>query len=51
VKLFESKDSTIHFAKLFVAYTTFDKQFAQLKKDGKIQEYIKVAESVAPSSR
>jgi parvulin-like peptidyl-prolyl isomerase len=51
VKLIDSKDNTIHFAKLFIAYTTFDKQFAQLKKDGKIQEYIKVAESVKPSNQ
>jgi hypothetical protein len=45
VKLIESKDSTIHFAKLFIGYTTFDKQFAQLKSGGKIQEFIKVAET------
>lgn len=51
VKLIDSQDDTIHFAKLFIAYTTFEKQFAQLKKDGKVQEYIKVAESVAPSNQ
>ena len=51
VKLLEAKDNTIHFAKLFVVYTTFDRQFAQLRKDGKIQEYIKVAETVTPSNR
>jgi foldase protein PrsA len=51
VKLIDSKDNTIHFAKLFIAYTTFQKQFAQLKKDSKIQEYIKVTESVSPSNQ
>lgn len=51
VKLIDSKDNTIHFAKLFIAYTAFEKQLAQLKKDGKIQEYIKVAESVTPSNQ
>ena len=51
VKLIESKDNTIHFMKLFIAYTTFDKQFAQLKKDGKIQEYVKVVEAVNPSNQ
>lgn len=51
VKLIDAKDNTIHFAKLFVAYTAFQKQFAQLKSNGKIQEYIKVAESVSPSNQ
>jgi len=51
VRLIDSKDNTIHFAKLFIAYTTFESQFAQLKKDGKIQEYIKVAQSVSPSNQ
>lgn len=51
VKLIDSKDNTIHFAKLFIAYTAFEKQFTQLKKDGKIHEYIKVAESVTPSNQ
>jgi flagellar basal body-associated protein FliL len=51
VKLVESKDNTIHFMKLFISYTTFDKRFAELKKDSKIQEYIKVAEAVNPSNQ
>lgn len=51
VRLIEAKDNTVHFAKLFIAYTVFDKQFATLKKDGKIQEYIKVAETVTPSNQ
>lgn len=51
VKLIEAKDNTVHFAKFFVAYTAFDKQFATLKKDGKIQEYIRVAETVNPSNQ
>jgi hypothetical protein len=45
------KDNTVHFAKLFIAYTAFDKQLAQLKKDGKVHEYIKVAETVNPSNQ
>jgi parvulin-like peptidyl-prolyl isomerase len=51
VKLIESKDNTIHFLKLFIAYTTFDKQFVQLKNNHKIQEYIKVAEAANPSNQ
>lgn len=51
IKLLESKEDTVHFAKLFIAYTTFDKQFATLKKDGKIKEYIKVAETANPSNQ
>jgi len=51
VKLIDAKDNTIHIAKLFIAYTALEKQFAQLKKDGKVQEYIKVAESVNPSNQ
>lgn len=51
VKLVESKNNTIHFLKLFIAYTVFDKQFAQLKSNHKIQEYIKVAEAANPSNQ
>jgi parvulin-like peptidyl-prolyl isomerase len=51
VKLYETKDNTIHFAKIYVVYTTFDKQIAQLRQSNKIQEYIKVAETVKPSSQ
>lgn len=51
VKLIDSKDNTIHFAKLFVTYTAFERQLAQLKKDGKVHEYIKVAQSVSPSNQ
>lgn len=51
VKLLETKDNTIHFAKIFVVYTAFDGQFGQLKNNKKIQEYIKVAETVTPSNQ
>lgn len=51
VKLIEAKDNTVHFAKLYIKYTAFDKQFATLKKDGKIQEYIKVSDNVTPSNQ
>lgn len=51
VKLFEVKDNTVHFAKLFAAYKTFDAKLAALKSSGKIQEYIKVAKSVNPSNQ
>lgn len=51
VKLIDKKDNTIHFAKLYVAYSAFDSKLTSLKKDGKVHEYIKVAESVSPSNQ
>lgn len=51
VKLVETKGGSIHFLKLFVAYKAFDQKISQLRKDGKVQEYIKVAESVNPSNQ
>jgi parvulin-like peptidyl-prolyl isomerase len=51
VKLYEAKNNTIHFAKIFIAYTVFNKQVTQLRHDNKIQEFIKVAQTVQPSSQ
>lgn len=51
VKLLSMKDNTIDFAKIFVAYKTFDKKLASLKSSGKVQEYIKVAQTATPSNQ
>jgi parvulin-like peptidyl-prolyl isomerase len=51
VKLIETKGSSVHFLKLFVTYTTFNQKLSQLKKENKVQEYIKVAESVKTSNQ
>jgi hypothetical protein len=51
VKLFEVKYNTIRFSKIFFSYKTFNQQLAALKKNGKIQEYIKVAETVSSSNQ
>ena len=46
VKLLETKDGSVHFAKIFVAYSAFDKKFEALKKSGGVKEYIKISETV-----
>lgn len=51
VKLFEVKDNTVRFSKIFFSYKTFNQQLTALKKNGKIQEYIKVAETPSPSNQ
>ncbi len=51
VKLVDIQDSTLRYAKIFVGYKTFDQQLASLKTAGKIQEYIKVSQTAAPSSQ
>ncbi len=51
VKLIEKRDNDIHFAKLFVAYKTFNQKLEALKKEGKIKEFITVAETVRSTER
>ncbi len=51
LKLLETKDNTVHFTKIFISYKTFDQKLGELKKQKKIQEYIKVAETVKPSNQ
>lgn len=42
VKLIETKEDQVRYARIKIKLTTFDKQLANLKKQGKVQEYIKV---------
>lgn len=42
VKLLSKTDTTVHFLKIKVSLQEFDQQFAALKKDGKIVEYITI---------
>ena len=51
VKLISKNANTIHFAKIYIAYTAFDKKLAALKKDGGVKEYINVAESVSSANQ
>lgn len=43
VKLIEIKDDQVRYAQVKVSLTEFTKQFTDLKKQGKIKEYIKVS--------
>lgn len=45
IKLISKDANTVHFLRIKVALTEFEKQFDQLKKDGKIKEYITVQDS------
>lgn len=51
VKLLEKRDNDIHFAKMFVSYKTFAQKLEQLKKEGKIKEFISVPETVRSTNR
>ncbi len=51
IKLFDIKDNTLHLAKLYVMYKTFEQQLANLKTNHKIQEYIKVSQTANPSNQ
>lgn len=42
VKLIEAKENQVHYARIRVKLTTFDKQLSDLKYTGKVQEFIKV---------
>lgn len=44
VKLLEKTDTQLSYAFLKIPLTQFSKQLAQLKKDGKVHEYIKIPE-------
>lgn len=51
VKLTEAKDNTIRFSKIYIAYTVYNQKLSELRKNGKIQEYIKVAETASPTNQ
>lgn len=51
VKLIEPRQDEVRFAKLFISYKTFAQKLADLKKSGKIKEYIGVPETVDAASR
>lgn len=42
IKLNKKTDTTVDYSVIKVALTEFDRQFEQLRKDGKINEYIKI---------
>lgn len=49
VKLIEKRDTgDVHFAKMFVSYKVVAQKLADLKKQNKVNEYIKVAEIANP---
>lgn len=45
IKLISKDANAVHFLRIKVALTEFDKQFEQLRQDGKIEEYISVKET------
>lgn len=47
VKLIKKTDSEVDFVSIKVPFTEFAKQFATLKEDGKISEYINIADPAA----
>lgn len=47
VKLIKKTDSEVDFVSIKVPFTEFAKQFAALKEDGKISEYISIADPAA----
>ena len=47
VKLINKTDSEVNFVSIKVPFTEFGKQFAALKEDGKITEYIDLADPSA----
>lgn len=50
IKLIESNDEEVRFAKVLIKYTYLDQKIAELKDQGKISEYIKVAPIASPAS-
>lgn len=51
VKLQEQKESEVRISKIFIAYKEFDQRLAKLKANKKIDEYIKIPDSVQPIRR
>lgn len=50
IKLIEATEDDVHFAKILIKYTYLDQKIAELKDQGKISEYIKVAPIASPAS-
>jgi parvulin-like peptidyl-prolyl isomerase len=49
VKLLEKRDNgDVHFAKIFISYKVVANQLANLKKQGKVNEFIKVSQIANP---
>lgn len=48
VKLIDKNDTSVHFSRIFIAYKAFDTQLSDLRKQGKIQEFISVPTNTAP---
>lgn len=51
IRTLDKKDDRVRFARIFIAYTEFDKRFAALRKEGKVKEYIDIPESVTTVDR
>lgn len=50
IKLIDINKDAVHFAKIFIKYTYLDQKIAQLKSQGKISEFIKVAPIASPAN-
>ncbi|HEX4662019.1 MAG TPA: peptidylprolyl isomerase [Candidatus Saccharimonadales bacterium] len=48
IKLIDSNDSQVHYARIFVAFKEFNKRLQDAKDKGQVQEYISVPKDVAP---
>ena len=45
VKLIDKTDTEVNFVSIKIPFATFEEQFASLKEDNKITEYIEISES------
>lgn len=51
VRMLEGREKEVHFAKIFIAYRSFDNKMTELRKAGKIKEFITVPETVSSTNR
>ncbi len=48
IKLLETNDTQVHFARIYIAFKTFDTQLGNVKNNNGVQEYISVPTNIAP---